>query len=370
MVCTPRLRTDRHAGRRRPASLALAVLVAAMAASPCAAAVLVKDNLYGVKALGPAEAWAVGNFGSIYHTTDAGKTWEARDSGTKVPLFAVDFAPGGSDGWIVGKSSLVLHSGDGGRTWKPQKSACPAEKHLFNVQAIDAKTVWAVGDWGAIEFTRDGGETWENKSLGTFTIKTESTGGRVQNTITSDVILYDVSFPDPKHGYIAGEFGTLLATEDGGETWERRNLGTDKTLFGVGFATAEKGWVTGIDGLILHTRDGGRSWEVQHGSTEAGSLEELGFLETIKNPGLYDVAVAGQYGVVVGDTGNVLTTADGGETWTPRALPEKQRLVWLRAVSIIPGTHGFVVGAGGFAAAIDHDQIVLPAGGDAPAPER
>jgi len=68
VVCTPRLRTDRHAGRRRPASLALAVLVAAMASSPCAGAVLVKDNLYGVKALGPSEAWAVGNFGSIYHT--------------------------------------------------------------------------------------------------------------------------------------------------------------------------------------------------------------------------------------------------------------------------------------------------------------
>ena len=88
--------------------------------------------------------------------------------------------------------------------------------------------------------------------------------------------------------------------------------------------------------------------------------EELGFLETIKNPGMYDVAVAGDYGVVVGDTGNVLTTSDGGETWTPRDLPEKERLVWLRAVSIVPGTHGFIVGANGFTAAVDHDRIVLP----------
>jgi photosystem II stability/assembly factor-like uncharacterized protein len=106
---------------------------------------------------------------------------------------------------------------------------------------------------------------------------------------------------------------------------------------------------------------------VQHGATQTEALEELGFLETLKNPGLYDVDVAGRYGVVVGDTGNLLTTADGGETWTPRELPEKQRLVWMRGVSLLPGTHGFVVGAGGFAAAMDRDQVVLPEAGGAAA---
>lgn len=365
MVCTPSLRTDRHAGRRRLAALAPALVLVAIVPGR-AGATLLRDNLYGVKAISPTEAWVVGNFGSIYHTKDTGRSWESHESGTKVPLFAVDFAPGGRDGWIVGKASLILHSGDGGKTWKPQKSAIPAEKHLFNVRAIDARTVWVVGDWGAIAVTHDGGEHWEDRSLGTITVKTETTDARVTNTITSDVILYAVAFPDPKHGYIVGEFGTLLATDDGGETWKKLDVGTDKTLFGVAFASAEKGWVTGIDGLILHTRDAGRSWVVQHGSLEAGSLEELGFLETIKNPGLYDVAVAGDYGVVVGDTGNVLTTADGGETWTPRDLPEKERLVWLRAASIVPGSHGFVVGAGGFMAAVDQDRIVLPPNGAGP----
>jgi len=145
-------------------------------------------------------------------------------------------------------------------------------------------------------------------------------------------------------------------------TWEKRPVGTEKTLFGVSFATTEKGWAVGIDGLILRTRDAGQTWEVQHGALAIESLEELGFLETLKNPGLYDVRMAGQQGVVVGDTGNLMTTADGGETWTARELPEKQRLVWLRGVSLLPdGSAGFAVGAGGFMAAIDHGQIVLPA---------
>lgn len=352
MVCTRGLRTVRHT---------LVLLVALTAVPSPGVRAAVKDNLYGVKTLSATEAWAVGNFGSIYYTKNAGGTWEARDSGTKVPLFGVDFTPDGSQGWVVGKASLILHTADGGQKWKPQKSAIPPEKHLFNLQVIDAKTVWVVGDWGAIAVTHDGGQTWEDRSLGTITVHVSETPGRVTKTITEDVILYDVSFVDPQHGFIAGEFGTLLATADGGETWEKRDVGTEKTLFGVSFSTPERGVAVGIDGLVLRSSDGGRTWQVQHGASEAGAIEELGFLDTIKNPGMYDVAVSGRYGVIVGDTGNLLTTADGGDTWTKHDLPEKQRLVWLRGVSMVPGTHGFVVGAGGFAAAIDGDRLVLPA---------
>src|SRR5437773_616085 len=252
MVCSHRLLEDRHAGGRRRQVAALASIVVAVLALPAGAGTLaVKDNLYGVKAMSASEAWAVGNFGSIYHTADAGKTWEARDSGTKVPLFGIDFADA-EHGWIVGKSSTILATADGGKTWKPEKSVIPPEK----------------------------------------------------------------------------------------------------------------GWAVGIDGLILRTRDAGQTWEVQHGALAIESLEELGFLETLKNPGLYDVRMAGQQGVVVGDTGNLMTTADGGETWTARELPEEERLVWLRGVSLLPGgSAGFAVGARGFMAAIDHGQIALPANG-------
>ena len=322
----------------------MSFVVALLALPAGARAGVVKDNLYGVKAMSASEAWAVGNFGSIYHTVDAGKTWETRDSGTKVPLFGIDFADA-EHGWIVGKSSTILGTDDGGKTWKPQKSAIPPEKHLFNLRAIDARTVWVVGDWGAIATTHDGGATWEDRSL------------------ADDVVLYAVSFPDPQHGFIAGEFGTVLATRDGGASWQKQQVGTEKTLFGVSFTSPEKGWAVGIDGLILRTRDGGVTWDVRAGKARAEDLEELGFLETLKNPGFYDVDVVGDYGVVVGDTGTLLTTDDGGDTWVRHELPEKQRLVWMRGVSLVPGTHGFTVGAGGFAALIEHDRIVLPGGG-------
>ncbi len=318
-----------------PPFVAFALLATAVAAHAGA----IRDNLYGVKMIGADDAWAVGNFGAIYQSRDGGRTWEARDSGTKAPLFGVDFADA-QHGWAVGKSALVLATSDGGKTWTTQKTPIPAEKHLFNVHALDPRTAWVIGDWGAIAVTHDGGATWEDRSL------------------SDDVVLYDLSFPDRDHGFIAGEFGTLLATSDGGATWEKRDVGTDQTLFGVGFASADAGWAVGIDGLILRTTDAGRTWTTQRGRTRAEALEDLGFLETLKNPGLYSVQVAGRYGVVAGDTGVLLTTTDGGETWTQRDLPEHAKLVWMRAVSLTPAGQALVVGAAGFTVAVDQGRIV------------
>jgi photosystem II stability/assembly factor-like uncharacterized protein len=329
--------------RRAGAQLALALLLPAIVG-----AAVVKDNLYGVKALSPTDAWAVGNFGSIYRTTDGGQTWESHESGTRNPLFGIDFADA-DNGWAVGKSSLILHTADGGRTWKPQKSAISSEKHLFRVKAVDARTAWAVGDWGALTVTHDGGATWEDRSLG------------------DDVVLNDVSFPDADHGFVVGEFGTVMATSDGGKTWEKRPTGTDKTLFGVYFATPDRGWAVGIDGLILRTTDAGRSWTVQRGVAHAEALDEVGFLDVMKNPGLYAVSVAGKSGIVVGDTGTILVSTDGGDTWSRLELPGQEGLSWLRDVSLLPGTQGFGVGAGGFAFRVDQGQVSVPRAAGVPA---
>jgi photosystem II stability/assembly factor-like uncharacterized protein len=345
----------------RHASAARIALALALSCGASGHAATLRDNLYGVRALSPTEAWAVGNFGAISHTTDAGKTWQAVDSGTQEPLFGIDFADP-QHAWAVGKSALVIHTDDAGKTWTAQRTPLSIEKHLFKVKAIDPRTAWAVGDWGTIISTKDGGATWEDRSLGVTPVKTEGLPGRTSTTITDDIILYDVSFPDPQHGFICGEFGTLLVTTDGGATWMRRVAPTEKTLFGVYFTTPERGWVVGIDGLVLRTEDAGRTWEVQHGHPEVSGVEDISFRDALKNPGMYAVRVDGDHGVVVGDVGMVLTSSDGGTTWTRRELPDEDRLVWLRDVSLAPGSGGFAVGAAGFDARVDGAEVVLPDG--------
>src|SRR5262245_44504028 len=324
-------------------------------------AAALRDHLYGVRALSATEAWAVGNFGAIHHTTDGGATWKEAESGTRQPLFGIDFGDA-QHAWAVGKSALVLRTDDGGKTWTQQRTPLSEEKHLFKVHAIDAQTAWAVGDWGTMISTKDGGASWQDRSLGVTPVKTDASPGRTTTTITDDIILYDVSFTDREHGFACGEFGTLLATTDGGATWWQRRTPTEKTLFGVHFVSPERGWVVGIDGLVLRTDDGGRTWEVQHGKPEAAGVEDISFLDQLKNPGMYAVQVEGNYGVVVGDVGMVLVSSDGGRTWTRRELPDEDRLVWIRDVSLAPGTGGFTVGAGGFDARVERGDVVLPDG--------
>ena len=65
-----------------------------------------RDHLYGVRALSATEAWAVGNFGTIEHTTDGGATWKTVDAGIRRPIFGIDFGDP-EHAWAVGNS--ILH---------------------------------------------------------------------------------------------------------------------------------------------------------------------------------------------------------------------------------------------------------------------
>ncbi|MFC5861773.1 P-loop NTPase fold protein [Acidicapsa dinghuensis] len=78
--------------------------------------------LYGISFSAPNEAWAVGDNGTLIHTTDGGTSWVSQGSGTMEHLRGVSFADK-SNGWIVGTGGTILHTTDGGTTWKPQESA-------------------------------------------------------------------------------------------------------------------------------------------------------------------------------------------------------------------------------------------------------
>ena len=345
-----------------------AVVWLAIALSTSAHAAVLRDHLYGVKALTKTDAVAVGNYGAIYLTANAGKSWEARDSQTKVPLFSVDFGDP-QHGWAVGKSAEILATTDGGKTWTHQKSPIESTKALFRVRAVDAKTAWAVGDWGAIAVTTDGGATWQDRSLPTQKIVKDNRADRQENLVLEDVVLYDVAWPDAKHGYIAGEMGTFIATDDGGATWHKRELPTEKTLFGIGFASATEGWAVGIDGMLLHTTDAGVTWTVQHGNPQPATIDELAFNDALKNPGMYAVSVVGKTGIAVGDTGTILVSSDGGANWTQRVLPDRDRYNWLRDVSLVAGDAGVIVGAKGTSGVVQGSEITLANGGKVVAAE-
>jgi photosystem II stability/assembly factor-like uncharacterized protein len=296
------------------------------------------DNFYATKFVDANTGWAVGAFGTIFHTRDGGTTWQPQASHTVENLFGIDMADA-RQGWIVGRVGTVLHTTDGGETW--EKQTADTQQHLFDVHALDAQHVWAVGDWGTIISSADGGKSWQAHPL------------------NRDIILNAAAWPDATHGWIVGEGGAILATSDGGATWTDQTSCVEKTLFGISFRDAQHGWAVGLDGLILHTGDGGQTWDVQHGDTQIGALDQVGFKDAYDNPSLYTIAATDTYTYVAGDNGSVFVSSDQGHTWQRKSVPAEANLRWIRAASLVNGTHGMLVGANGLTLRVVGAEILL-----------
>lgn len=82
----------------------------------------------------------------------------------------------------------------------------------------------------------------------------------IQLPTTSTIL--DMSFIDRNHGWLVGANATLMETRDGGQTWEPRTLVLDNPDYrfnSVSFQGNE-GWIVGEPPIMLHTTDGGQSW--------------------------------------------------------------------------------------------------------------
>ena len=169
-----------------------------------------------------------------------------------------------------------------------------------------------------------------------FGFMTAGDGGWVwQNPLPQGDSLTDVCFADAAHGWAVGEFGTILATGDGGTTWTRQSSGTSVSLAAVSFADAQRGWAVGPLGTVLATVDGGSTWTPQALPDQYGS----GALDVTAIDTLHAWAV----GVDSGG-GAIFTTSDGGTTWTRR--PTKVASM-LRSITFADASHGWTVGDNG-----------------------
>jgi photosystem II stability/assembly factor-like uncharacterized protein len=295
--------------------------------------------------------YTVGSGGLILKTTDAGVTWTPQPSGTTRNLFAVSFDGTSTHGCIVGAGGRILFTTDG-TTWT-RASVVPTSNDLNGVDTTPIPTdsglvdqdyavgergtiltssdcntwtlqvsgtsrnlnavstcrcgsgdAWAVGDKGTILVTTDGGATWTPQVSGT--------------TAT----LEGVSFSDSYDGWAVGKGGIILATTDGGTTWTQQVSGTTSSLDSVAFvADAQHGYAVGAEGLILFTADGGTTWvkQISNTSRDLESVSTIfGFnsgdattrVSGSENPNDWHDAIA------VGKKGTIVTTEDGGLTWT------------------------------------------------------
>jgi photosystem II stability/assembly factor-like uncharacterized protein len=272
-------------------------------------------------------------------------------------------------GWAVGDRGVIWHTGDGGRTWKLQASGITCR--LEAVQFLDAENGFAVGGWtqpythethGVALRTRDGGKTWQNspeltlpglKHMRFFDARQglalgdgsdlypagvfhSEDGGRTWTPVpkgeTHGWVTGD--FRDAKSGAMAGRGGTLGILA-GNEIRPSRtpNLGP-RYLQRMLLSGPTSGWLVGDGGLILTTSDGGFTWTAPAGPLPDFAQREIDFRA---------LAVTGSHVWAAGAPGTcVVHSGDGGQSW--QALRTEQTAP-LRGLWFIDEYRGWAVGA-------------------------
>lgn len=220
--------------------------------------------------------WIGRQDGRIYRSTDAGATWTLMASGQSTSNYItaihfVDTETGYASCYGGGK---VLKSVDGGLTW----TSIAPEPLVFirDLHFSDAMTGVAVGHAGHVIRTTDGGTTWNF-------MPSNTTYNMVTLAVQGDRMV------------AGGWWGRAIHSIDGGLTWTEQQLGGEH--MSVALTPSGFGLMGGI-GRILRTTDLGTTWQLFQQGLSSATINKLSFVG------------------LTGITTNALRTTDGGATWT------------------------------------------------------
>ncbi len=227
---------------------------------------------------------AVGAFGSILESKDAGASWSKVDSGTDFALLGV--AVNGDKRIIVGqRGTVLLGKADGG--W--EKGNCECEFRLMKVAVNSSGLAIAVGEFGTVMRSKDAGKTWEKLTL-------DWAGFREDGY---EPHLYTVNVEESGRAVIAGEFAYIIVSEDGGDTWNLATKG-EKSIFAMHLLPDGVGYAVGQEGLVMKTMDMGATWQ----ELNAGS-----------NANLFGVWASKHGEIVITGQRALLRSSDAGATF-------------------------------------------------------
>lgn len=124
-------------------------------------------------------------------------------------------------GWAVGYSGQVLRTTDGGASWKP-----------YSVGPLQSDSRF---DFGAITIAH--GKVWFAGNPGTYIFSVDLESGELTRHRTPiTTAINSIVFPDAQRGWAVGDNGCILATTDGGMTWQtQRSGGSRVAMMAVSF---------------------------------------------------------------------------------------------------------------------------------------
>jgi len=225
-----------------------------------------------------------------------------------------------------GEHGVIIVSDDDGAHWR--QVASPVDVTIDQIRFADARTGWAVGDFGVVLKTQDGGITWTR----------QLDGMQAANLMLSNAEQLAAANPTDPVAAKRVRHAKLFVSD-----------GPDKPFFLVQIFDAQHLRIYGAYGMVFETTDGGAHWaDWSNNITDPGHLHPYGLVEqsgTILLAGEQGMLLSGpQAGPIVpknaspsqgsffgvlqtpgaglvayGLTGSVYESQDHGTSWTQAA---------------------------------------------------
>jgi photosystem II stability/assembly factor-like uncharacterized protein len=228
----------------------------------------------------------------------------------------------------VGPRGTVLRSTDNGAHW--QMASVPVSADLTSVRFSSPETVWAVGHDAVILKSADAGATWSRVLDGRILLETLRQAAQRDARLAKEVertmaqsadpdvwptALFDLMFVDDRHGFAVGAFGLLLATTDGGQTWQPAwDRADNERGFHLYAIRGDGGriYIAGEQGVLLRWDD---------------KAQRFVRLQTPYEGSYFGLATAGDTVLIHGLRGNAFLSLDAGATWRKLVTGTEANLV-------------------------------------------
>jgi photosystem II stability/assembly factor-like uncharacterized protein len=218
----------------------------------------------------------VGQEGKIYRrtvdgftTVEGSKTVEgftAVTSSTKERLLSVSDVSDSGLAIAVGGFGAIVRSTDAGQSWQSITMDWPTltndffEPHLYDVHVSDAGIMTVVGEFELIIQSLDQGDTWQTVHLG-------------------EASLFGLSLNANGIGFAVGQNGKIITTADGGRVWREAVTSSAGILLNVWSSGSGDVLISGIRNT-LQSSDNGLSWNrIDQGVLSSGWYQGLSIID-------------------------------------------------------------------------------------------
>jgi photosystem II stability/assembly factor-like uncharacterized protein len=251
----------------------------------------------------------------VWHSPDAGKSWlrHRKPFPLNSRIQALAVIPGEPRGLLAAGDTGLFRTRDGGGSWARVGAAgdLPTVWSLA-VDAGDPQTVFAGTRPAAIYRSRDGGVTWKRLAV---PVATECSIG--QAFVTR--VLVD---PADRTVWAGVEIDGVFRSRDGGDTWTKVVNGLhDLDVHDMALAASSPPRVyASTNGEVFWSDDRGEAWTPIGVKTRWPLPYARGIAVKADDP---RVVFAGCGQTTTGETGEILRSNDGGQSWRSLSLPSR-----------------------------------------------